>query len=137
MLNIFKLAFVLASAALCLANLDPKSCRRCHGTFNVNLNLAVSKQDAVNYVVGTLGRCATNAEIDIGVPTTPGCSPGGACKVWSFPVTAWRYCGNGGLVSLDKTNQCNGGLCGNTTLRMGCDKSVVCHSDCNCVECGC
>lgn len=137
MLNIVKIAFILASAALCLANIDPKSCRRCYGTYEVHLNTVVLKDDALKYVLATLKDCATGTEIDLGQPTTLACNQLSLCSVWRWPITTWRYCGNGGHVYFNRPYACNGAICGNATLDTRCNKSVVCHSDCKCSECGC
>lgn len=137
MFNIFKLASLLVSVALCLASFsDPKSCRRCSGTYEIVLERAVSKIEAKNYVIGTLKACATGSEMDLGEPTTPGCSLG-ICASWSWPITTWRWCGNGGLVSFNQARACTTSICGATHLKTSCNKSVVCHTTCYCNQCGC
>lgn len=137
MLHIFKLAFILAFAAFCFASIQPKSCRRCSGAYDTKLNRASLYDDAKKFVMATLNVCATGGEIALGVPTKLGCNAASLCTNWSWPITTWRWCGNGGKVSFDRPETCNGTLCGAANLQTTCNKSVVCHSECRCIDCAC
>lgn len=154
MTNIIKilLAFLSIFASLVAAN---NSCRQCSGYQHITFNNKVTEQQALSFFRSSLGSCATGndyylekvqssncyyppatqyvgGKTDYTVYTAP------TCLDWTFTVKIWRYCGNGGKVTLRRTQNCISGVCASiNNLELVCYKSVQCRGTCNCAECGC
>lgn len=131
-------------------------CRQCTGTKIIIFNNPVSEDQAMEFFKTSLGNCATGDDYDAyrGVaegcqlpcvrpvvgPRTTSCAQFGPvrCPKWTFTLKMWRYCGNGGSVTLNKSDHCSAGVCAiSDNLRLVCTRSVRCLGDCNCAECGC
>lgn len=122
--------------SVCLA-VTPKSCRQCDGKYLVIFNSYVSEAQAREFIKTSLGGCATGNEYLLFNPGSNDCL-GTTCKDWFFDMKAWRYCGNGGSVTLKKDNHGIGGLMAlKDYMGLTCTRSVECHGNCNCVQCGC
>lgn len=130
------------------------SCRQCGGSKRITFARQVTRDEAVAFAKASIGACATGAELEIGEVESSDCTApctswvhwpdqcGAyghmACFNYVITVKVWRYCGNGGTVNLKSTQHCIGGLCAKTEeLDLYCHKSVECHGECNCVQCGC
>lgn len=118
-----------------------KSCRQCSGAERITFNTYVSYDQSLAFFRTSLGGCATGNDYLVLVSYFSDCmSHTGPplCKYWVYVVKIWRYCGNGGRVSLDKGIHCSDNLCAiYDNLSLSCTKSVECRGECTCAQCGC
>lgn len=131
-------------------------CRQCTGTHSIRFNGYANELQATSFLHATLGSCATGNDLESLVilatectlpcieaqysPTKRKCLKYGplACKAWEFDLTVWRYCGNGGAVSVTKGNHnIDTWYVEEDTLQLTCVKSVECRGTCHCNQCGC
>lgn len=129
-------ALLVALAGIALA---ADSCRQCSGfiliIFKERYNL-----DNINYFLGgTLAKCATGGQYDVIGYSTSDCVTNqghSLCAIWRIELKTWRYCGNGGLVYLSKTDRCVGSVCAqDERLSLSCNRSCWCRGRCNINEC--
>lgn len=150
MLYFNKVAFILFTVfASHVASKD--GCRQCTGFSTLSFTDYISEAQAWTFLKNSIGTCATGSDVEVtrSVPIDCKSSCAGEdnlcigpgvliCRSWVFHLTVWRFCGNGGSVSLNKGSVCDGQICATTNyLGMDCHKSVVCKSRCNCANCGC
>lgn len=155
MLNAFRTVCILIPFFAGLV-LSGKSCRQCTGSQTLSFDNYISESQAVAFFKASIGNCATGGDFEIQStlssiceisciteqvePKTTFCVNRGpqVCKVWTFGVKAWRYCGNGRAVKLNKGKHCIGHLCAaSDNLDLNCVQSVNCRGDCDCKKCGC
>lgn len=140
MLQIFRLAFVCLSLIFGTA-VARNGCRQCTGSIKLNFKNYVSLYELSTYLDGSLGRCATGKQYDRTLIAEYGCMTANyevICKNWNIGLKVWRYCGNGGKVSLRQDNVCVGNICVSLDqLELKCSKSVDCKETCDCDLCGC
>lgn len=155
MLNAFRTLCILipffAGLALCA-----RSCRQCTGSQTISFDNYITGPQAEAFFKASIGNCATGADFEIQSTLSSVCQTSCAvkqvdpnrticvtqgpqvCKVWTFDVKAWRYCGNGRSVKLNKGRHCIGSLCAaSDNLDLNCVRSVHCRGDCDCNKCGC
>lgn len=116
------------------------SCRQCSGRHTIRFNTFVGHDAAAAFSANSLSNCATGKELNV-----KGFLPGmckyqdtSSCLEWNFDYDVYRYCGNGGLVSLKKTEECFDKTCSvSEDITFTCVKSVRCATTCFCKMCGC
>lgn len=145
MFTLLKIALILTS---CLAGIveSGKSCRQCTGTLRIVFSDYVSLEVAKTFIQRNLDNCVTRAAylVDSVVAvytnefTCYAANKYLACTEWTYKITAWRYCGNGGSVALKRGQHCIDRICVNQDdLNLTCTRSVECKGDCDCSKCGC
>lgn len=113
------------------------SCRQCSGQILMIFASYLSEAQATQFLKTSLGSCATGNDYVLLKPGSNDCM-GNRCKDWFFSIVAWRYCGNGPKVVIKKDNHGIGDvLAYQDYMTLVCTKSVRCHGDCNCAQCGC
>lgn len=152
MLKVIEVVLLLSSVFVRRA-LGKNGCRQCSGERAVKFNQKLSAVKAQLYFDLSFKRCATNSEYEVRHINPSNCEkscldadgmPGSGpceflvdiCDTYSFQVQAWRYCGNGPLVALKISGNCEFGLC--TTLdelHMSCTHSVECVGKCDSKSC--
>lgn len=139
MLAFIHFATILIS--LLLSNVVARNgCRQCFGEYSITFTYPVGRDVADNVVSPGVAGCATGdnwettAARSAGIClTTTGPT---ACTTWIYAINVWRYCGNGGSVSLSKPRVCSpAGYCGVSKLTMSCRKSVECIGKCEPKQC--
>lgn len=152
---------MLQLIAICLLiigqALSKNGCRACEGTQSLTFSAGITQEAATSFLVQSVLGCATGDEYQIdridrggcqtdclregGVPPDTQCAAEGPqkCHIWLFNIKIWRYCGNGGLLTLRRGSYCDKfSICSLTdTLTLTCHKSVECHTKCDCSKCGC
>lgn len=95
--------------------------------------------EITSYLQFTLGKCATGSQYVITGFTSSDCSyvdGQRACSQWTLDVKTWRYCGNGGRVSLNRKDICISFVCTDIEkLDLRCYKSVECVGTCEMDQC--
>lgn len=151
MITFTKLLVVLTT--LLAVRAGKNSCRQCVGSQSLLFNAYTHPIDALNLFESSLGSCATGKDYEVTSVVEDNCTEPcldpvpyrecrnrapKVCKKYTFNLKVWRYCGNGGSVSLRKTNHCSAGVCSASDyLSLTCYQSVECRGDCNCAQCGC
>lgn len=134
------------------------SCRQCMGNQAITFKTRVSQDSATSFFKASLGSCATGNDYyvqlvepsDCLIPCVVEaidnnkrryCQKFGekVCLTYKFNIRVWRYCGNGGSVTLNKGAHCSiQGFCvASDSLSLSCNRSVQCRGDCTCSNCGC
>lgn len=133
-------------------------CRQCIGRQFLRFDNFKTQEHAIESFKVSIGQCATGNEYEFEVINLFDCRqpcltsitlPSGEvkcqtytgikeCKAWTYGIKVWRYCGNGGIVNFSKGRQCLDyrRVARDDTI-LSCDKSVDCHGQCDCKQCGC
>lgn len=155
MLNIPQILCVLIGLFATNA-IGANSCRLCTGHQIMVFDHQVGQDAVAAFFKTSIGNCFTGNDYQLELIETQDClnpclmieQDGNVkkcikygdkiCRQWKFILKVWRYCGNGGAVTLHRTNLCSNGLCAPTVnLDLTCNASVQCRSTCNCAQCGC
>lgn len=140
MLSVIRLTFILLSL-FAGRSAAYNGCRQCYGSLEVNFQTQVTQAQATNFMSSNLEGCATGNQIAILGYSNPtnDCAVGASpprCKIWNISMRVWRYCGNGGVLKVNKVLQCFNNICSNfLNLDMTCTKSVGCIGKCDAAAC--
>lgn len=115
-------------------------CRQCIGYQGIVFTEYVAEAQAIDFFFGSLGNCGTGDDYAITNKIADQCedqeSENKLCKSWVFELDFWRYCGNGGLVAVNKGSHCINGICSSRDFRnMKCSMSVNCRGNCDSAQC--
>lgn len=154
MTNIFK-AFLVVLFVFADLVLSKYGCRQCKGTAVLKLSQYESIGNVASFFAENFNRCATGNDYLFDRVDKTDCQPEcmrsdgpkciqkgdpTLCLTYTYSLTIWRYCGNGGSVSLKRPTLClidlKGGPC-QYLIDVQCTKSVNCQGNCDCKFCGC
>lgn len=152
MLKTIRIGFLIVNFLAAWAYCFP-GCRQCTGTLNIVFTDYVDENLATAFFRSQFGDCATGGQYDIKKVDRSDCQPScvhakgyppvchgdpGSCKLFTFTLKVWRYCGEKKSIALDKESHCFLGVCSlKNSLRLTCGMDVRCATFCQCSNCGC